>query len=738
MVLANTSLQCAPLWPVWLIVLAALGLFGATAAAAVILRRKQVQPGWTTFLTALRVVIVVVFLLIVWQPLISYERAEPQLPELLVLVDTSRSMSGLVGAAGRSRLETGLAACRTGTLGDTLRERYRIGWFGFDATARPLSEVELARVHPAGVTTHVAEAIESAWEQAGAVGRRPTRVLLVSDGRDRGTADPAATARRLGLPVDVLPAGNDVGTGDRIELTDVQGARRVLLSSETHFRVTVRAEPPAGADRTLTLAFAEDGKPLREAPLILKAGRTEQTFTLAHRPMSAGFKQYEFRLKDAAEAPSRLSVEVADGKFEALILEDSWRWEYKYLHRLFEDDPSFRFTALLPRGKGTYIQFGSPDRRVKLIGFPQNRADLEDFDTFFLGDVNPARWPRGLAAELARLVTDEGKSLVVIAGPNVTRLGELPELHALLPVELTRETARAVEGSVEVRLRPDAAASPFFFQLRGETKAPPPLDRIYPVLRKRPGATVLIEAVDPRNAYGNLIVMAEQPVGRGRVLFVGSDTLWKWHTLAAGDDPSPYRIFWQQACRALTPERSRQGSVNIWLTPSRSRLEVGRAVSIRAEVQSDRLLPRPSLHGEVILPDEKRLPLAFAADPTDPRTYRAEFVAPTAGQVRIVTRLQTDGRIAAETALALQATEDAGERPEAGVDRAGLARLAAATGGQVLDPMRPDTWPVPVEGATPTVSATHTIDLAGNFTLLLVLTGLLGIDWFSRLWRGMI
>lgn len=730
MILAETSLLFAPLWPTWLTTLAALGLLGAAAAAAVLLRRKQVQPGWAAFFTALRVVIIGVFLLIALQPIVSTVRREAQRPELLVLVDTSRSMTG--------RLDAGLTACRSGALGDALHERYRVGWFGFDATARPLIEANLASIQPAGATTHLAAAIESAWEQASAVGQRPTRVLLVSDGRDRGGADPAAVARRLGLPIDVLPASGGAAGGDRVELADVQGARRVLLGSETHFRVTVRAEPPAAAERTLRITLAEDGKPLREVPLVLKAGHPEQTFTLAHRPMTAGLKQYEFRLKDANETPARLSVEVADGKFEALILEDSWRWEYKYLHRLFEDDPSFRFTALLPRGKGTYIQFGSPDRRVNLIGFPQGRADLEGFDTFFLGDVNPARWPRGLAASLARLVTDEGKSLVVIAGPNVTRLAELPELHALLPVELTRASARAVEGSVEVRLRPDAAASPFFFQLRGAAEAPPPLDRVYPALRKRPGATVLVETVGPRNAYGNLIVMAEQSAGRGRVLFIGTDTLWKWHTLAAKDDPSPYRLFWQQACRALTPERSRQGPANIWLTPSRSRPEVGQAVTVRAEVQSDRPLPRPSLQGEVILPDEKRLPLAFAADPADPHSYRAEFTPPTAGQVRIVARWQSDGRTAAESILALQAVADAGERPEAGVDYAGLARLAAATGGQVLDPARPDTWPSPAEGPTPTVSVTHTIDLAGNFTLLLILTGLLGVDWFTRLWRGLI
>jgi len=44
-----------------------------------------------------------------------------------------------------------------------------------------------------------------------------------------------------------------------------------------------------------------------------------------------------------------------------------------------------------------------------------------------------------------------------------------------------------------------------------------------------------------------------------------------WKTLAPGEGPSPYSIFWQQAFRALTPSRSGASPVNLWLTPSRSR-----------------------------------------------------------------------------------------------------------------------------------------------------------------------
>jgi hypothetical protein len=119
----------------------------------------------------------------------------------------------------------------------------------------------------------------------------------------------------------------------------------------------------------------------------LKAGHTEERIRFPHRPSETGLKRYEFRVGDSPMFP--LSVQVVDGKHEVLVLEDTWRWEFKFLRRVLEEDPSFRFTALLSRGSGSFMQFAAPDRRTQLVGFPQNRAQLTGFDTIVVGDVNP-------------------------------------------------------------------------------------------------------------------------------------------------------------------------------------------------------------------------------------------------------------------------------------------------------------------------------------------------------------
>ncbi len=731
------SIHLLPVLPVWLIVLLAAGLMAALVHGSLLLRRKQVPGRWLLILGGLRLAAVIVFVLALLQPVLSYTTPVEQLAELAVLIDTSKSMSLPAGDGKDSRLQHLLPALQSGDLAAALRDRYRLHWFSFDRSAAPLGDGVPADLKAAGPTTRYGESLRAAYQHLRAGGVTPERVLLVSDGNDHGSADPVATARRLGLAVDALAPAPATGAGSSaVEIADVQSTPRVLLGSETHFRVALR-RPAGQAPERRTLHLAEDGKDVWKQAVVVPAGRTELSVPVAYRPTSVGSKRYAFRLDDAGK-PYPLSVDVVDGKNQVLILEDNWRWEFKFLRRVLEDDPSFRFTALLARGGGTYVQFGSPDRRVNLVGFPQSRAELEGFDTIILGDVNPKRWPRGLAAALGQLVADEGKSLVVIAGPNLANLAEVPALNRLLPVELTRQSARPVGGPVAVRVSAEGVRSPFFFPSSTfGASGLPPLDQVYAPLRKRPAATVLLEAAKLGNAHGNLIVMAEHTVGRGRVLYVGTDTLWKWQTLApAGEATTPYALFWQQALRALAPTRSNLGGVSLWLQADHTRSEVGRPVVVRAEIQSDRPLTRPRVQASVVLPDGHSLPLAFAVDPARPGQFRAEFEAGVPGPYRIKAAVLAEGKGLADGSASIQVDPARGEEADTGVDRANLERIATATGGKLLDPARPETWPDPGDRPRETVLRERTLDLWNNFTLLLILCGLLGTDWMLRLLRG--
>ena len=723
---------------------------------SLLLARKRLPRRWILLLGALRVAIVAVFALCLLQPIVSFRRTVSEGPPLLVLLDTSKSMGVKDSAAPNGRLAETLQWLAKSGLQSKLAGQPNVHWFAGDARARVVTPTELPALTASGATTRYAESLADAWEhyrqqRSEAAPLVPGgRVLLVSDGHDFGARPVAEIARELGLAVDTLaPASAAAGTeAAQVSIAQVQAPRTVLLGAESRFSVALRHAALAGA--ALTLQLKDGEKLVATQPFTFVAGQAEKFVTLTFQPAEAGLKEYTVEVAGAparadGTAPSRkFSVQIVGARNEVLFLEDSWRWEFKFLRRIFEDDPNFTLTAFLARGENAFVQLAEPDRRTKVTGFPQSRAELAGFDTLVLGGADPRKWPRGFAAVLQQLVEEDGKSLIVIAGPHLAQMAAQPALAALLPVQLSPESATPVPGPVPVRVTTEGLAAPFFAAPGGAPadywSALPPVDQIYPPLRKKPAATVLAEAAKLANPYGNLILMAEHTAGRGRVLFLATDTLWKWQMLSptetAADGPTPYQVFWQQTLRALAPLRQSSGNVNLHLEPDRSRYEPGQTVVLRAEVSAGQALAKVRVQARVTLPDGKQLPLDFAPNAAEPGFFTARFEPVSAGQHKVAASVIAEDKPAADMLIAFEVEEGTAELGDTRIDEAALRRIAHDTGGRHLERADAATWRALENLEKVPVTRVETVDLWNRYVLLVLLSVLLGIDWLLRLLRG--
>lgn len=749
-------LTWVPILPVWLIVAIAAALSLLLLHGSIVLLRKKVPARWIVYLGMLRVAAIVVLVLCLLQPTLHLHRQESRGPDLIVMVDTSKSMATPVGGAD-ARLRDTINRLRGSGLEKSLAEKFTLHWFAFDDDARPLDGAVSPGLEPTGETTRMAESLATAWSYYRQTRAREAvsdvasgRVLLISDGVDHGTRDVIQEAQRLGITVDTLvPRGSGEPDEEKaLEITGVQSARRVLLGSESRFLVTLRQR---GYDNApVKLVLAEDGEKVATMDVTFAPGQEERYATLTHRPRTIGIKNYTIHLESVPPAaalddsvkPYELSSQVMGHRSEVLILQDTWRWDFKFLRRVFEDDPSFSFTAFLPRGEGTFMHYGEPDRKVSPAGPPRTKAEIDWYDTIVIGDFRPGAWSPALMSGISKAVIEDGKSLVVIAGPNIARMAQLPDMAALLPVEIAPDSATPTQGPVEVRLTSEASQSPLFFSPAGGSAAQrwgalPAMDQIYAPLRKRPAATILIEATSNANAYGNLIVIAEHTVGRGRVVYVGTDTLWKWQMMGAVDEAgnTPYTAFWQQTLRALAPRRLSTGSTNLWVQPERTQYGTGQTVNIETVIESDRPITAPKVESSVTLPDGQTLPLVLLPDAAKPGTYRAKFDTTLPGSYRVAAVLTSDGRPVADTVAAINVHESASETGRIAIDHAGMSRLATVTGGRVIDPDQGNTWP-DVPGGNISITQTRRVSLWDGFWLPVLLCLVLGTDWLLRLLRG--
>jgi len=743
------TISWMPVLPPWLVAVFTVALLGLLGRGSLLLVEKRLPRRWILGLGALRVAIVAVFALCLLQPIVSFRRTVPEGPPVLVLLDTSKSMGLKDSAAPNGRLPEAVQWLTRSGLQGKLAGRPNVLWFAFDGHARAVTPADLPGLTTSGTTTRYAESLADAWEhyrqqRSEAAPLVPGgRVLLVSDGHDFGARAVTDVARELGLAVDTLAPAAATGGAEaaHVSIAQVQAPRSVSLGAESRFNVALRQEGLAG--RALTLNLKDGGKLVATQPFTFAAGQPEKSVTLSFQPAEAGLKEYAVEVAGTpAVAPVRkFSVQVLGARNEVLFLEDNWRWEFKFLRRIFEDDPGFALTAFLSRGESAFVQLAEPDRRTKVTGFPQSRAELAGFDTLVLGSADPRRWPRGFASVLQQLVEEDGKSLIVIGGPNLAALAAHPALAALLPVQLSPESAAPVPGPVAVRVTAEGLAAPFFAVPGGVPEAYwaalPPVDQIYPPLRKQPAATVLAEAAKLANPYGNLILMAEHTVGRGRVLFIATDTLWKWQMFAtATEGPTPFQVFWQQTLRALAPLRAGGGNVSLHLEPDRSRYEPGQTVVLRAEVRAAQPLSKPRVQARVTLPDGSQLPLDFAPNAAAPGTYTARFEAAAPGQHKVTASVVADDKAVADTLIAFDVEASNAELASQRLNESGLRRIAHDTGGNYLNRAVPATWRALENLEKVPVSRVETVDLWNRFVLLILLAVLMGTDWLLRLLRG--
>ena len=598
----NLEYNFYPFQPVWLIACICVALFAMLAWGCYVLaKQKDVPKRWVTVLAVLRTLAVVVFALCMLKPVFRYVDTVKRLPDMLVMVDASQSMSLPSGTDGSSRLKE-VSSQLKDKITPAMADHYNLHYFTFDRNSYPVDSKNLDSIQPTGDATRYAPSIRAAWSyyrnvvlpQTKSVST-PPRVLLVSDGVDQGSEDAVEASRQIGVAVDTL-APSDVknaSTDAKIAIAHVQGSRRVLRGADTRFLVTLRAQQTSTDPFFLEMYVG--GTMVMQREVLLPTGQLEMQEAVSHRPPLAGVLEYEFRVKPKNAAPVeedksrkgfKLSVNVVDDKTQVLVMQETWRWDFKFLRRVLEDDPSLSMTAFLNRGEGAFMLIAEPDRRVPVTMPPQTQGELGQFDIIILANPNPRFMTPAYVEALTRLVRDEGKSLVVIAGPNIVYFLGVPELHNLLPVDLSRETGRPVEGGVSVQLTPEGKVSPFFFAPGGREAAGtilpsntggapgekntakeksdgmglnifspesgdlvlPPVEDVFAPIRKKPAATILLEASDKaNNERQRLIIMAEHTVGRGRVLYVGTDTLWKWNLgyKPNAEGATPFTQFWR-------------------------------------------------------------------------------------------------------------------------------------------------------------------------------------------------
>ena len=485
--------------------------------------------------------------------------------------------------------------------------------FARDAATGPLGTIAEALKtpsrpdDPASLVTDwlptLAEALKESSSSAPVLG-----VVLVTDGRRNAPGDPAPLIDRLsarGVPIYPVLVGATVPPRDAA-VAALKAPEGVYKGDVATVEATLKLDGYAGREIVVTLE-RPGASPLRQTVQAPEGGARptvsfrvpmDETGTV---PLTVAVAPQEGDVRPDNDKRS-VSVQVADDKAKVLLVEDEARWEFRYLRNALTRDPRVTIETVVFRqpvpASGSTEDYtyprALPEQPVAATGMPD---PLGGFDAIVIGDVDPAHVSAEVWTRLESYVSERGGTLVISPGPrfwpglqgaNETARKLLPVLDPVLVAvdpQATDPAHPSLPPGVSLVPTPSAFADAGAWPMLQFASEPEQNRAVWSGLpwlpwllagKAKPGASVLAAARDESAA-----VIAAQPYGLGKVLWLGTDGTWRWR-YRIGD--AYHHRFWGQVVRWAASGKLSAGNAYVRFGPVRPRVAAGEGVKIQARI----------------------------------------------------------------------------------------------------------------------------------------------------------
>lgn len=715
-------------------VLLAVGLVLLVPAAIFIYRRQKfnlpsVPPFLRSTLTATRVLVLLLLVLVLSSPYLKRDHRSEKKPIVALLFDHSQSMQLPAGpfesagelmrigeAAGyrtggsadgetrqalnrisRARLAQSVVQTSARPLLETLAQQFDVQFYSFAGEPKQLG-IEASRPelpeppNPGGPRTHIGDAIAHILDEA--AGRQVAGILVFSDGQNTGgrsLAEAAQAASAASTPIYTIPAGSTTRLQD-VAIVDLFTSGLVSVGDTARVAVTLESQ---GFDGRPVQVELKDGDTLLERKEFVLRGSEQQQVELTFKAEKPGARYLTVHVPPQADEPEYLQgnntdtafVRVSDEKLKVLFLEGLPRWDFRFLKNAMRRD----------NGLG-----GRTDKQVDLFLesewrrrpaaerknlLPRTLDKLAEYHTIILGDVSPRMLDTELIDLLSQAVRDRGVGLIVASGPQAMPHRYDSRLQDLLPVRLKPGQAGQYPRGIpsfRMELAPEGVtheATRFYDEPTRNQNAWEQMPRYYwcaAAERASPGATVLAWNPIP-GAYGKMPLIAQHYAGKGKVLFVGTDSTWLWRQNVG--DRFFYK-FWGQGIRSVARREGKDaGKSRLEVRPVRA--EPGEQAQVELLAFAEDGSPRtdPALVIQVQGGGSANT-LELAADPAVKGRYTGKFTPPAPGEYRLSYEIPgVKEPLEARVRVAVAPEE----LRQPNVNRPALERLASATGGHLVE-----------------------------------------------------
>jgi hypothetical protein len=628
-------------------------------------------------LEALRFVLISLLVFTLLRPeLVEYLERSP-MPDIAILADASDSM--------RTRdVSAGVKVISRGQWLDA--ELKRPFWRPLQANAKvsvePFSAPSTNRNAING--TDLNQALEDALRRYNNL----KAVVVLSDGdwnMGNSPLEAATRYREQNIPIFTVAVGRQTPLPDLV-LDSVSAPAYGLFGEEIAVSFKVTSHLPREVKTAVSISdnFGESEKKDITIPA---NGEVEDSILWTPREVGDVTATLKLPVEpDEAIAENNqrtFHISVRVEKLKVLVVDSLPRWEYRYLRNALARDPGIDLRCLLLQpelGPGGGLDY--------ISSFPDTKEALAPYDVVFLGDVGIGdNELTDKDAELLKgLVEQQGSGLVFVPGRRGRETTFLNSaLRDLYPVDLdtSKPGGTGLENEAQLVLT-DAGKRHWLTRFDSDEGRNDELWKQLPgffwsaaVEKSRPGSEVLAVHSALRDQWGRLPLLVTRSAGSGKVLFLGTDSAWRWRR--GVEDKFHYR-FWGQVVRWMAHQRHLSAMEGIRLSYSPESPQAGDSVFLRATVLDHSGFPidKGPVAGKVTSPAGRTERLDFTQVEGGWGVFKSAFTAQEAGNYRInVASEPYDRHLTAEVLVAKPTIEKQGQPVNAQV----LAEIAALTRG---------------------------------------------------------
>jgi len=732
-------------WPKWLLPVFIV-VFAGGLALLFHRRLRDAAPklqSWRAWVVwGLQAAMVALILLLLWQPAITVSALSSQQNIIAVVIDDSRSMA-ISDSDGKTREAAALAALQNDIL-PGLQKRFQTRLYRLGSGLTQADD--LKKVEPVETATHLGDGLKQLVTETSdlPIGA----ILLLSDGAEHSAGmggsgiglDALQSLRNRHLPVHTVGFGSLERTHD-LELEDVSVPASAIADARLTATVSLTQHGYAGQKAMLRVRDGDKTLAMREVTLAPNGVlQTEQLFFPAGK---AGAKSLQFGIEPLAreENLSNNAVTqpllVSETKRRILYVEGEPRWEFKFIRRAEEDDPTVQLVSMLRTSENKIYRQGINDPSELADGFPVRPENLFGYSGVIIGSVD-ADYFTPLQQELLREYVDRrGGGLLFLGGRSSLSNGGwgATGLNELIPTFLPSGRNTFHRNSATVELTAEGLDSPITRLLDDPAKNADRWKKLAYLAdyqdsgSPKPGATVLAQMKVGRSKLPMLIT---QSYGHGRTAIMATGGTWRWQMSEALGDPS-HDLFWQQLLRWLIADSP--GPVTASLS-SRILMDEGH-VQLTAQVRDRQFQPSADSHvtAHIVGPEGENAMLDLVPSRDTPGLYQAEWTAEKAGSYLAEVTAESVGSQQQELGrdvVTFQREDGTAENFHTEQNRQLLEQLASQTGGRYWEPSGLKNLPRDIAYSEAGISVRTTNELWNMPIVFVLLLGLPITEWLLR------